>query len=95
MEQKLRTIDVERRGYGQRYTGLPVDALTDEGFSIDCAESFLRPEMFDLLQGDVVRWRHEDHYMQGRISRVERNGVGLYVRLEDVRQLPSDYTPYY
>ena len=35
MDRPYLTVDIERRGYGRRYTGFPVDSLSREGFSID------------------------------------------------------------
>jgi hypothetical protein len=94
MEKGLKTVDVLRRNYGRRYTGLPVDNLERDSFSIDCSESCLRPDMFDLQIGDTVRWVYNGRYLEGQIAQIERNGVVLTVRLTDVALLPSDFFPY-
>jgi hypothetical protein len=44
-EQSYRTIDIERRGYGRRYTWLPVDQLSRDAFMIDCTSTYTRAEM--------------------------------------------------
>jgi hypothetical protein len=88
---KLKTIDVERRNYGRRYTGLPVDTLDKTGFTIDCTHAYMRPIMFDLQQGDIVRWLHNGRYMQGSITRVERTDAVLSAALQDVVLLPPDF----
>ncbi len=91
MELSFNSIDVERRGYGRRYSCLPVDAIDHEGFTIDCSESYMRPELFDLQPGDTVRWAVNGQRLQGHIDRIERNGVVLRAVLRDVDLLPPDF----
>lgn len=91
MELSFSSIDVERRGYGRRYSCLPVDTIDRHGFTIDCTDSYLRPEMFDLQTGDIVRWIDQGNRLQGYIADVERNGVIIHVVLRDVEPLPPDF----
>jgi hypothetical protein len=92
-EENLQTIDILRRLYGRRYTGLPVDSLDRDGFIINCAGAYMRPEMYDVQAGDTVRWRHNGRYVQGSVARIERTETLLKVELEHVNQLPPDYFP--
>lgn len=94
MEQNYSTIDVERRGHGRRYTGLFVDSIDQEGFTIDCSNTYMRPHMFDLRTGDIVRWKQQDRYVQGRITMVTRNGEIISASLEHIELLPPDFFPY-
>lgn len=94
-EQAFITVDVRRRWYGQRYTSLPVDAIDQRGLTIDCTDSYMRPTMFDLLPGDVVRWTHEQQRFQAVIAHVERTETLLTILFSDVRPLPSDQFPYW
>lgn len=94
MDQSLRTVDVLRRGFGRRYTGLPIDTISRDGFTIDCTAGYMRPEMFDLRVGDTVRWSQNGRYIQATIARVERNGHLLTVALSDSGLLPTDFFPY-
>lgn len=89
-EQQYRTIDVERRGYGRRYTWLPVDSLTRTEFSIDCTGGYTKPEMLDIRVDDVVRWREGERLVEGRVADVRREGLVLHAQLEDVHPLPPD-----
>ncbi|MGC9041987.1 MAG: hypothetical protein ACP5MJ_21055 [Roseiflexus sp.] len=89
-ERRLLTVDVDRRGYGRRYTSLPVDELRQDGFSINFEGAYIRPEHIDVRVGDIVRWRHEDRRFQGRVADVRREELALHVTLADVAPLPPD-----
>jgi hypothetical protein len=90
----LVTVDVVRRGYGRRYSGLPVDSRDNDGLTIDCTNSTLRPEHYDLRVGDVVRWPQDGRYVQATIVHVHRNGARLSVTFSEVSLLPADFFPY-
>ena len=90
MQQSYRTVDIERRGYGRRYTWLPVDLLTRESFSIDFTGAYVRPEQIDIRPGDIVRWREGDRYVQAQIAEVRREPNALHVRFEHVVPLPPE-----
>lgn len=90
MERPFLTVDVERRGYGRRYTGLPVDALSRAGFSIDFTGAYMRPEMIDIRVGDVIRWREGERLVEARAAVVHRDETAFSVQFEDVRPLPPD-----
>lgn len=89
-EQVYRTVDVERRGYGRRYTWLPVDILTKEHFSINCAGSYVRPQMYDIRPGDIIRWREGGQLIQALVAAVQHDGDTLDVQLDDATPLPAD-----
>jgi hypothetical protein len=93
-EQRLTCIDTERRMYGRRYSCLPVDTLDEQHFSIDCTDGYMRPHMFDIQEGDTVRWQHEERYKQGYVAHVERDGEILTATLRDVELLPPDFWPW-
>jgi hypothetical protein len=90
MDRPFLTVDVERRGYGRRYTWLPVDTLNRQGFSIDFTGAYTRPEMIDIRPGDTVRWREGERQVQGRVAEVRREDNALHVRVERVTPLPPD-----
>lgn len=90
MERPYRTVDVERRGYGRRYTGLPVDTLSREGFSIDFTGAYMRPERIDIQPGDIVRWREGERQVQALVAEVRREGQMLHVRITGLVPLPPD-----
>ncbi|KPV50038.1 hypothetical protein SE17_29270 [Kouleothrix aurantiaca] len=90
MDQAFLTVDVERRGYGRRYTDLPVDTLSREGFAIDCTGAYMRPEWFDIRPGDIVRWRDGERRVQGMVAAVQREGEWVHVAVEQVFPLPPD-----
>ncbi len=89
-ERRLLTVDIDRRGYGRRYTSLPVDELRQDGFSINFEGAYIRPEHIDVRVGDVVRWRKEERWIQGRVVEVRREALALHVTLADVAPLPPD-----
>ena len=91
MERALLTIDVDRRGYGRRYTGLPVDAINREGLMIDCTGGYMLPERFDLLPGDIVRWEEGTRRIQAHIVEVQREDMQLRASLENPVVLPPDF----
>jgi hypothetical protein len=90
IERPYRTVDVERRGYGRRYTGLPVDTLSREGFAIDFTGAYMRPEWIDIQPGDIVRWREGERRIQARVTAVHRDDRTLTVRVEGAAPLPPD-----
>jgi len=85
-----RTVTIDRRGYGRRYTWLPVDQLSRQGFSIDFAGSYLRPDMLDLRLEDIVRWREGERLLEGRIREIQREPQAIHAVLDDVHVLPAD-----
>lgn len=94
MELSFQTIDTERRLYGKRYTGLPVDHIDRHSLRIDCGDGLLRPEMFDLQPGDTVRWLRNGRYVQGKIASITRDATTLSATLEGVEPLPPDFFPW-
>ena len=90
MDRPYLTVDIERRGYGRRYTGFPVDSLSREGFSIDFNGALMRPEMVDIRPGDTVRWREGERLIQAIAAEVRRDDLWLHVRVEDVTPLPPE-----
>ncbi|NJK80213.1 MAG: hypothetical protein HC876_11600 [Chloroflexaceae bacterium] len=90
-EYRLTTIDVERREYGRRYTWLPVDAIDQGSFTIDCTDGYMRPQMYDLRVGDIVRWSHNSQKVQGTIVSLERTQTHIVATLSDVAPLPPDF----
>ncbi len=89
-DQSYRTVDIERRGYGRRYTWLPVDELSHSEFMIDLTNTYTRPEMLDIQPNDIVRWREGERYIQGRIASVERADGRLLAQIEDAQLLPPE-----
>jgi hypothetical protein len=69
----LRTISVIRRGYGRRYTDLPIDELSQQRIMIDCSGGYLKPTMIDLQPDDMVYWREQGRYVTARIELVQRD----------------------
>jgi hypothetical protein len=92
--QQLLTVDVFRRGHGRRYSLLPVDQLDREGFVIDCGVGGLRPEHFDLRQGDIVRFAQGERYVEATIASVSRDSQHLRAVLVDALLLPPEYFPF-
>jgi hypothetical protein len=90
MEQPYLTVDIERRGYGRRYTGLPVDSLSRQGFSIDFTGAYMRPEMIDIRPGDTVRWRDGERLVQATVAEVRREELLLHVSVEGATPLPPE-----
>ena len=90
MDQPYLTVDIERRGYGRRYTELPVDELSRQGFSISFAGAYVRPEMIDIRPGDIARWRDGERRVQATVAEVRREDAALYVRVEGLVPLPPD-----
>jgi hypothetical protein len=90
MERPYLTVDVERRGYGRRYTGLPVDILSRQGFSIDFTDAYMRPELIDIRLGDIVRWRDGERLVQATVVEVRREELQLHVSVEGLTPLPPD-----
>lgn len=90
MDQPYLTVDIERRGYGRRYTGLPVDRLSREGFSIDFTGAYMRPEMIDIRTGDIVRWRDGERLVQATVAEVRREELLLHVGVTGATPLPPE-----
>jgi len=93
-QQPLLTVSVFRRSYGRRYTDLPVDGLERDSFTIDCSGSSMRPELYDLRAGDLVRWRQGERFVEATIDTVRRDGAQLHVALRDAHLLYAEYFPY-
>lgn len=89
-ERVYRTVDIERRGYGRRYTWLPVDDISREGFVINFLDSYMRPEMIDIRPGDIVRWREGERQVQGVVVEVHREDNSLHARVEEAHPLPPE-----
>jgi hypothetical protein len=90
MDQPYLTVDIERRGYGRRYTGFPVDSLSRQGFSIDFTGAYMRPEMVDIRPGDTVRWRDGERLVQATVAEVRREDLILHVSVEGAVPLPPE-----
>lgn len=90
MDRPYLTVDVERRGYGRRYTELPVDGLSRQGFSIDFTGAYMRPERIDIQPGDIVRWRDGERRVQGIVAEVRRDNDWLHVAVEGLTPLPPE-----
>jgi hypothetical protein len=90
MDQPYLTVDVERRGYGRRYTELPVDSLSRQGFSIDFTGAYVRPDMIDIRPGDIVRWRDGERRVQATVATISREDHSLHVEVEGLFPLPPD-----
>jgi hypothetical protein len=92
-ETRLKTIDIVRPLYGRRYTGLPVDSVDRQAFTINCTGAYMRPPMYDIQQGDTVRWQKNGRYVEATIASVERTTDMLRAELHQVRNLPEDFFP--
>lgn len=90
----LITISVFRRNYGLRYTDLPVDHRDEHDVLIDCTGNYTRPTHYDLRPGDLVRWKHEDRFLEAVIQTVSREPEAVRVRLTGAHLLPEDFFPY-
>jgi hypothetical protein len=90
-ERRLTTVDIDRRGYGRRYTWLPVDSLSREGFVIDCTGAYMQPERFDLQLGDTVRWLDGGRLLEASIIDVQRDEMILRVAVGEATLLPPDF----
>lgn len=90
----LLTVSIFRRYYGRRYTDLPVDQIDRESLLIDCSGSAMRPELYDLREGDLVRWRQGERFVEAVIASVSYDGPTLRASLRDARLLYPEYFPY-
>jgi hypothetical protein len=90
LEQAYKTIDIERRGYGRRYTWLPVDSLTRDAFMIDLQGAYTTPAMIDIRTDDVVRWREGERYIEGRVGEVIREPARVIGQILDAKPLPPE-----
>ena len=84
------TVDIERRGYGRRYTWLPVDARSRDAFMIDCNGAYVRPEMYDIQTGDIVRWREGERIIEGTVGTVYYDNQQVHVGIEGAHPLPNE-----
>jgi hypothetical protein len=89
-EQVYRTIDIERRGYGRRYTWIPVDSLSRSEFVIDLTGSYTRPHMLDIRKDDIVRWREGERLIEGRIAEIHHEGECIRATIEGAHLLPPE-----
>ncbi|NOK59098.1 MAG: hypothetical protein GFH27_549349n93 [Chloroflexi bacterium AL-W] len=89
-QTSFRTVDIERPGYGRRYTGLFVDEVNRQGFSIDFTDMYTRPEMIDIQPGDTVRWKDGERLVTGDIVAVQREDNKLHAVTENIVLLPPD-----
>lgn len=90
LDQVLRTVSIERRGYGRRYSWLPVDQLDRDGFAIDCTDAYVRPHMIDIQVGDIARWHEEGRLLEGQVAHVWGEGEWLHVHVEHTRPMPPE-----
>lgn len=90
MQHSYRTIDVERRGYGRRYTWLFVDSLSRDEFSIDFTNAYITPAMIDIQPGDTVRWKDGEYQIQAQVREVQRGELSLHATLENAAPLPNE-----
>lgn len=90
----LLTVSVFRRHYGRRYTDLPVEQIDSTGLRIDCAGAHMRPELYDLLPGDIVRWRQGERYAEAVVGAVRRDATSLEADLTGAHLLPPEFFPY-
>lgn len=90
----LVTVSVFRRHYGRRYTDLPVERVDSTGLRIDCAGTFMRPAHYDLLPGDIVRWRQGERYAEAVIGAVRRGADSVEADLTGAQLLPPEFFPY-
>jgi len=89
-DRQFLNVDVERRGYGRRYTSLPVDELGRDGFAIDFTGAYTRPDQIDIRVGDIVRWHEGGRQIQAEAVAVVREALSLRVTLEGARPLPPE-----
>lgn len=90
----LLTVSVFRRHYGRRYTDLPVEHVDSTSLRIDCAGTYMRPEHYDLIPGDIVRWRQGERYAEAVIGAVRREEAAVDADLTGAYLLPPDFFPY-
>lgn len=93
-QPSLVTVNVFRRHFGRRYTELPVDLIEAGALRIDCVDSFMRPEQYDLRPGDVVRWRQGERYIEAEIRSVHRDARSIHAELDGAHPLPPEFFPY-
>jgi hypothetical protein len=89
-DQRYLTVDIERRGYGRRYTWLPVDQLSHSNFLIDCTGGYIKPEMIDIRRDDTVRWREGERLIEAYVTEVVREDRTLHVRMDGTHPLPPE-----
>lgn len=93
-QPNLVTVNVFRRHFGRRYTELPVDLIEASALRIDCVDTFMRPELYDLRPGDIVRWREGEHYIEAEIRSVQRDAGSIHAELGGAHPLPPEFFPY-
>jgi hypothetical protein len=89
-ELRLLFVDIVRRGYGRRYTWLPVDRLDREGFEANFEGAYLRPNQIDVRPDDIARWREGDSFFQARVVAVVLDGDWLRVSFDDLQRIPIE-----
>jgi hypothetical protein len=67
-----------------------VDELGREGFAIDFAGAYTRPDQIDIRRGDIARWQENGRLIQAEVAEVRLEGLVLRVRVEGARPLPPD-----
>jgi hypothetical protein len=90
----LVTVSVFRRHYGRRYTDLPVEQVSADGFSINCGGTYMRPQHYDLRAGDIVRWRDGERFVEAEIRAVHRTDDAVHAELTNAYLLPPEFFPY-
>jgi hypothetical protein len=90
MDQRLSFVDIVRRGYGRRYTWLPVDRLDRDGFAADFNGAYLRASQLDIQIGDLARWRDGDSYLQARIAAVAHENEWVLAHFEAVEHISAE-----
>ena len=89
-EQLFLTVDIERRGYGRRYSSLPVDTRDRDGFTIDCTNGYLQPAQYDVRVGDTVFWRDQGRLISATATAITRDEHRIYVQVSDAQPLPPE-----
>lgn len=87
MDSALRFVDIIRRGYGRRYTWLPVDQLDRDGLAADFSGAYLRPDQIDIRIGDIARWREGEVYFQALVEQVRHDGPWLRISFGHVEHI--------
>lgn len=87
MDQPLYYVDIIRRGYGRRYTWLPVDRLDRDGFAANYNGSHITPTQIDVRIDDIARWREGESYFEGRVTLVQHDDSWLTVSFDNVQHI--------
>lgn len=83
-------VDIDRRGYGRRYSMLMVDQISREGFEIDFQNAYMRSDQFDICPDDVVRWRDGERFTEAIIETVHVEPQWLRVRFREAHPLTAE-----